>query len=101
MAEQLFALKRDLDMVTQDVQILKNSYDSIDYIAGKFKDLWDEQTCQSAQMDRMAEDIKKITIRLNEVDGRLDRIEGDIKGLKSDMAELKSDMKFIKARLSK
>lgn len=79
MAPPLFALKEDLDMITQDVATLKSSYTSIDHIARRFDDLWKEQLFQSKQMDRMAsdisdlkknqgrmqEDIRKICLKLN------------------------------------
>ena len=53
MAEALYALKRDLDMVTDEVQNLKKGYGTLDYIAGEIHHLRLEQDCQAAQMRRM------------------------------------------------
>jgi archaellum component FlaC len=113
--EQLFALKRDLDMVTQDVQQLKKGYTSLDFIAHTVKNMWDEQVCQSEQMTRIEVDMKNMYEHMDGIteeqarqSEQMTRMEGDIKGLKADVAELKSDVaelkadvKFIRAHLSK
>lgn len=107
MSLPLFALKEDLDMIIQDVYELKHAFNSIDEIAGRFKDMHDEQTCQAEQMRRIEGRLDIIEHRLDKNDLRMDRIEKDIgilktdvAGLKSDVATLKSDVVQIKLELS-
>lgn len=66
MAEQLFALKRDLDMVIEDVKFLKKSYDLLDYIAKVVHDSELEQLAQAAQMRRIEKrlDVIEKTLQL-------------------------------------
>lgn len=75
MAEPLYALQRDLDMITDEVHNLNRSYNLLDYIAKVVRDCQIEQLAQAAQMRRM---------------------EGDIAGLKGDVVELKQDMSSVK-----
>lgn len=55
MADQLYALQMDLDMVVQDVQELKRSYNLLDYIAKVVRNCEIEQVAQAAQMRRIEE----------------------------------------------
>jgi len=60
MAEQLYALQCHVDELIKDMQELKHSYNSVDFIAHSIKYLRDEQVCQSEQMRRMEEDIREL-----------------------------------------
>lgn len=75
MAEVLYALKRDLDMVTDDVQNLKRSYNLLDYIAKVVRDCQLEQMAQAAQMRRIEERMGRIEERMGRIEERMDRIE--------------------------
>ncbi|MEK9132210.1 MAG: hypothetical protein AAB606_00670 [Patescibacteria group bacterium] len=82
MAGQLFALKRDVDELSQDMKELKRSYNTVDFIAHTVKNLWDEQQCQAAQMRRiegrldvLEAEVKKINGRLDSLEVRMDRLE--------------------------
>lgn len=58
MVQQLYALKRDLDMLIEDVNNLKRSYNTVDFIAHTIKNMRDEQICQGEQMRRLEQDMK-------------------------------------------
>lgn len=60
MADQLYALQRDLDMIIEEVQNLKRTYNAVDKIAKQFDDLWQEQLAQGAQMRRIEERLDSI-----------------------------------------
>ncbi|MEK7524534.1 MAG: hypothetical protein AAB588_05915 [Patescibacteria group bacterium] len=64
MTEVLYALKRDLDMVTDDVQNLKRSYNLLDYIAKVVRNSELEQMAQAAQMRRIEKTLLLITKHL-------------------------------------
>ncbi len=74
MAGQIYALQRDVDMLTQDMQELKRSYNTVDFIAHTVKNLWDEQVCQAAQMRRMEDRLAKVEDRLVKVEECLAKI---------------------------
>lgn len=71
MAEQLYALQRDLDMITDDVQNLKRSYNTVDRIGKRFDDLWLEQLAQSAGMRRLEERLDKVEKILRKICSKL------------------------------
>ena len=75
MAEQLYALQRDLNMITEDVNQLKKSYGLLDYIAKVVHDSELEQLAQAAQMRRIEVRIDKTEARLDRVEARLDKME--------------------------
>jgi len=68
MPEPLYALKEDLDMVTHDVTELKRAYISVDFIAGKFKDLHDEHIFQAQQVGRLENDVRYIKRRTDRIE---------------------------------
>lgn len=84
MADQLFALQRDLEELSEDMQQLKRSYNTVDFIAHTVKNLWDEQMCQAEQMRRMEKDIAQL--------------KDDVATLKSDVAEIKVILRKLVAR---
>lgn len=85
MAEQLYALQRDVDKLSKDMQELRCSYTIVDFIAHNVKNLWDEHVCQAEQMKRMEEDIREI--------------KSDVSQIKSDVQQLKLDVQFLKDQL--
>ena len=53
MAEQLYALQRDVDMIAAQVQNLTVALNKLDWIAQSLKRMEEELTCQGEQMSRM------------------------------------------------
>ena len=105
MQEPLYALKTDLDMITDDVHELKRSYNSVDYIAHTVKNLWDEQVCQSEQMRRLEEKMDKgftsLWSEVYQLKADVAQLRTDVAQLKTDVGELKSDVAEIKSMLKK
>ena len=75
MEEPLYAFKRDLDMVTEDVLWLKKSYGLLDYIAKVVRNCELEQLAQAAQMRRIDDRLDGIEERMGKIEERLDKIE--------------------------
>lgn len=85
MPEPLYALKRDLDMLTDDVQTLKTSYNLLDYIAKVVRNVEIEQLAQAAQMGRMEKDIAEM--------------KSEIAEMKGEIVEIKETLMLIKKHL--
>ena len=64
MAGQLYALQRDLDMITEKVQFLYTSFTTLDWMAQKMKKMEEELTCQGEQM-------RRIEVRLDNVESQM------------------------------
>ena len=82
MAEPLYALQRDLDMITDKVYNMERSYNLLDYIAKVVHDCELEQLAQAAQM-------RRIDQRLAAIEGKLD-----------DLGDFKQRMEAVEKRLS-
>lgn len=88
MAEQLFALKRDVNELMEDMQQIKRSYNTVDFIAHTVKNLWDEQQCQAAQMRRIEERLDKVEEGMRILRERMDRIEERLNALEVNMEKI-------------
>jgi hypothetical protein len=75
MADQIFALQRDLDMVTEDVLNLKRSFGLLDYMAKVANDCQLEQLAQGAQMRRIEAKLDGYDARFISVESRLNSLE--------------------------
>ncbi len=78
MPEQLYALKRDLDMLTRDMDNLKKSYGLLDYIAKVVHDSGLEQMAQAAQMRRMEDEMRLMRTVMENTENRLSRVEKNL-----------------------
>lgn len=79
MAKALYALNADLDMVIEDVQNLKRSYNLLDYIAKVVHDVELEQLAQAAQMRRIDAEMVEIRDEMKEMKGMLELIMKHLK----------------------
>lgn len=100
MAEPVYALKRDLDMITLEVENLKNSYDLLDYIAQAVRDVQIEQIVQSERMRRMEERLDRVEERLDRVEERLDRVEERLDKVEERLDKIEQRLDNIEKMLS-
>lgn len=75
-------------MLTQDIQELKKSYNTVDFIAHTVKNLWDEQVCQAAQMRRIEDRLAKLEDRMAKVEDRLAKIEDRLAKVEEYLAKV-------------
>lgn len=108
MAEQLFALKKDVDELIEDMQQLKRSYNTVDFIAHTVKNLWDEQQCQSAQMRRIEERLAAIeneqrgqAAQTRRIEERLAAIENEQRGQAAQMRRIEGRLDVLEANVGK
>ena len=99
MLEPLYALKQDLDMVTNDVQELKHSYDLLDYIAKVVHDSELEQLSQARQMRRMEQRLDAVEQRLDAVEQRLDAVEQRLATIESRLESIEKTLLLITKHL--
>ena len=86
MADSLFALQSDLDMITTQVYELSRSLTTLDWIVQMLKKLDEELTCQGEQMRRMEADISQ-----------LKKDVACLPDMKSDIAQLQKDVACLPA----
>lgn len=99
MAEYLYALQRDLDMVTQDVLWLKKSYNMLDYIAKVVRDSKLEQLAQAAQMRRMEEEMKIMREEMKIMKAEISEIKTELGQMKEEISQIKEEVSRIKDTL--
>jgi methyl-accepting chemotaxis protein len=102
----LYALQRDLDMVTQDVEYLKKSYNLLDYIAKVARNSELEQLAQAAQMRRIEDTMKEIWERMDRMEAttkqiweRMDRMENTMEQMSQRMDRMENRMDRIENAL--
>lgn len=115
MVQQLYALKRDLDMLTSDVNNLKRSYNTVDFIAHTIKNMRDEQICQGEQMRRLEQDMKfrdkqmqcvvddvsELKARVSQLEVRVTKIEVQFTQFALRLEEFDARLSNVEARLDK
>ncbi len=82
MANSLYALQTDLDMITEKIQFLYTGFNTLDWMAQHVKRLDEEMTCQGEQMrriegrmDKIEERMAKMEANMNRMEGRMDKME--------------------------
>lgn len=90
----LYALKEDLDMVADDVQNLKKSYNLLDYIAKVVRDCEIEQLAQSAQMRRIESRLTVIEADLLDVKTRLTSVEAKLTNIETNIELIMKHLKI-------
>lgn len=100
MAEPLYALKRDLDMMTLEIENLKNSYNLLDYIVKAVRDVQIEQIVQSERIRRMEERLDRVEERLDRVEERLDRVEERLDRVEERLDRVEEKLDKIEKMLS-
>ena len=98
---QLYALKDDLDMLTEDVKNLKHGYGLLDYIAKVVHDSELEQLAQAAQMRRMEGRFVVIEKRLDSVEKRLDNVEQRLDAIEQRLDKVEQRLDAMDQRLDK
>ena len=96
---QLYALKDDLDMLTEDVKNLKHGYGLLDYIAKVVHDSELEQLAQAAQMRRMEGRFVVIEKRLDNVEKRLDAVEKRLDAVEKRLDAVERRLDAVEKRL--
>src|SRR3989338_10670389 len=96
---QLYALKDDLDMLTEDVKNLKHGYGLLDYIAKVVHDSELEQLAQAAQMRRMEGRFVVIEKRLDSVEKRLDNVEQRLDAVEKRLDAVEKRLDAVEKRL--
>jgi hypothetical protein len=89
--EQLFALKRDLDMVTQDVKNLQLGYGALDYITQIVRKLDLELMAQNVQMKRIEAAMFDWAPKMEK---RVENLENGMEVLKGQLSKITVHLKI-------
>ncbi len=79
MAQQLYALKQDLDMLARDIKELKRGYGLLDYLAQVAHTCELEQLAQGAQMRRIEQWFNKCGNAIDELNHHITSFERQTK----------------------
>lgn len=98
MADQIFALQRDVDMIATQVNHLTQALSDLDLVLKRTDDLCLEQKFQSVQMNRMDDTLRT---ELPAINKRLYLIEKQLEVTHDDIKRLKSRVKLMETRLNR
>lgn len=87
MAERLYALQRDVDMIAIQVQTISKSLSDLDFLVHTIKKLEVEVMCIGAQMRRVEERLLKLEERVSILGIRMDKFEKRLSNIELKLDE--------------